>query len=181
MSRGFTRRLNPWYISIPSNPNLYSTKIIIKMRCKQLQAMFNTHYQPHNHPTTKSLWLCSSVYCRPPHQSRRIWLVAAATNQKQSLALSSFCEGNQLVTGHSQNVSNMIKDSRFKIALLLPLRHSIQYSHINIWNHRFILSTSTKIDHVKTSQHCTSVSKLLKVLMSFVGKLHTKHNGSSWD
>ena len=43
---------------------------------------FNTHYQPHCHPTTKSLWLCSSVYCRPPHQSRRIWLVAAATNQK---------------------------------------------------------------------------------------------------
>ena len=44
--------------------------------------MFNTHYQPHYHPITKILWLCSSVYCRPPHQSRRIWLVAAATNQK---------------------------------------------------------------------------------------------------
>ena len=43
---------------------------------------FNTHYQPHCHPTSKSLWLCSSVYCRPPHQSRRIWLVATATNQK---------------------------------------------------------------------------------------------------
>ena len=43
---------------------------------------FNTHYQSHCDPTTKSLWLCSSVYCRPPHQSRRIWLVAAATNQK---------------------------------------------------------------------------------------------------
>ena len=27
--------------------------------CKQC---FNTHYQPHCHPTTKSLWLCSSVY-----------------------------------------------------------------------------------------------------------------------
>ena len=51
------------------------------------------------------------------------------------------------------------------------------------WCHRgvSIRSTSTKIDHVITSQHCTSVSKLLKVLMSFVGKLHTKHNGSSWD
>ena len=34
---------------------------------------FNTHYQSHCHPTTKSLWLCSSVYCRPPHQSRRIY------------------------------------------------------------------------------------------------------------
>ena len=28
----FKSRLNPWYISIPSNPNLYSTKIIVKMR-----------------------------------------------------------------------------------------------------------------------------------------------------
>ena len=28
----FKSRLNPWYISIPSNPNLYSTKIIMKMR-----------------------------------------------------------------------------------------------------------------------------------------------------
>ena len=84
VSVGFTRRLNPWYISIPSNPNLYSTKIIIKMRW---QTMFNTLYQPHYHPTTKSLWLCSSVYCRPPHQSRRIWLVAAATNQKVLMQL----------------------------------------------------------------------------------------------
>ena len=67
--------------------------------------MFNTHYQPHYHPTTKSLWLCSSVYCRPPHQSRRIWLVAAATNQKDqtimmtswhgnSSGLLALCEGN---------------------------------------------------------------------------------------
>ena len=45
---------------------------------------FNTHYQSHCHPTTKSLWLCSSVYCRPPHQSRRIWWLAA-TNQKREL------------------------------------------------------------------------------------------------
>ena len=37
--------------------------------CKQC---FNTHYQPHYHPTTKSLWLCSNAYCGPPHPSRRI-------------------------------------------------------------------------------------------------------------
>ena len=52
---------------------------------------FNTHYQSHCHPTTKSLWLCSSVYCRPPHQSRRIWLVAAATNQKGLWLLNKKC------------------------------------------------------------------------------------------
>ena len=32
MSVCFKSRLNPWYIWIPSNPNLYSTKIIMKMR-----------------------------------------------------------------------------------------------------------------------------------------------------
>ena len=31
MSVWFKSRLNPWYIWIPSNPNLYSTKIIMKM------------------------------------------------------------------------------------------------------------------------------------------------------
>ena len=43
---------------------------------------FNAHYQPHCHPTTKSLWLCSSVHYGPPHQSRGIWLSAEADNQK---------------------------------------------------------------------------------------------------
>ena len=32
MSVWFKSHLNPWYIWIPSNPNLYSTKIIMKMR-----------------------------------------------------------------------------------------------------------------------------------------------------
>ena len=32
MSVWFKSRLNPWYIWIPNNPNLYSTKIIMKMR-----------------------------------------------------------------------------------------------------------------------------------------------------
>ena len=50
--------------------------------CKQF---FNAYYQPHCHPTTNSLWLCSSVHCEPPHQSRRIWLSAEADNQKDSL------------------------------------------------------------------------------------------------
>ena len=32
MSVWFKSRLNPWYIWIPSNPNLYSTKIIMEIR-----------------------------------------------------------------------------------------------------------------------------------------------------
>ena len=46
---------------------------------------FNTHYQPHCHPTTKSLWLCSSVYCGPPHPSRRI-MVGGRTRQPKTAA-----------------------------------------------------------------------------------------------
>ena len=57
---------------------------------------FNTHYQSHCHPTTKSLWLCSSVYCRPPHQSRRIWLVAAATNQKDARMCENYIMANDV-------------------------------------------------------------------------------------
>ena len=49
---------------------------------------FNAHYQPHCHPTTNSLWLCSSVHCGPPHQSRRIWLSAEADNQKHHRSTS---------------------------------------------------------------------------------------------
>ena len=51
----FKSRLKPWYISIPSNHNQYSTKIIMKItmanNCKQC---FNTHYQPHCHPLQKA-------------------------------------------------------------------------------------------------------------------------------
>ena len=53
--------------------------------CRQC---FYKHYQPHCHPTTESLWLCSSVYCGSPHQSRRIWLTTEATNQNEGLALA---------------------------------------------------------------------------------------------
>ena len=70
----FKSRLNPWYISIPSNLNLYSTKLLWKCDGKQLQAVsqcaLSAPLPPHY---TNSLWLCSSVHCGPPHQSRRIW------------------------------------------------------------------------------------------------------------
>ena len=53
--------------------------------CKQC---FNTHYQPHCHPTTKSLWLCSSVYWGPPHPSRRI-MVGGRSRQPKSREYAS--------------------------------------------------------------------------------------------
>ena len=48
--------------------------------CKQC---FNTHYEPHCHPTTKSVWLCSSVYCGPPHPSRRIMVGGRSRQPKR--------------------------------------------------------------------------------------------------
>ena len=38
MSVRFKSRLNPWYLSIPSNPNLYSTKIIMEMRWQTIES-----------------------------------------------------------------------------------------------------------------------------------------------
>ena len=103
MSVWFKSRLNPWYIWIPSNPNLvFNQNYYENAMANNSKQCFNTHYQSHCHPTTKSLWLCSSVYCRPPHQSRRIWLVAAATNQKYScpsLALAAICGKNKACSG----------------------------------------------------------------------------------
>ena len=68
MSVWFKIRLNPWYIWIPSNPNLYSTKFIMKMRWQTIASNVSIRTIS---PTTKSLWLCSSVYCGPQHPSRR--------------------------------------------------------------------------------------------------------------
>ena len=62
MSVWFKRCLNPWYIWIPSNPNLYWTKIIIKMRwqnnCKQCSICIISHTTT---PLPKS-YDCVAVY-----------------------------------------------------------------------------------------------------------------------
>ena len=62
--------------------------------CKQC---FNEHYQPHGHPTTNSLWLCSSVHCGPPHQSRRIWLSAVPLAVASIMAVTSHLDLFRLV------------------------------------------------------------------------------------
>ena len=67
--------------------------------CKQC---FNTHYQPHCHPTTKSLWLCSSVYCGPPHPSRRI-MVGGRSRQPKSTKIFIGCNfANQLTWNNTR-------------------------------------------------------------------------------
>ena len=91
------------------NQNYYENAMA--NNCKQC---LNTHYQPHCHPLPKSLWLCSSVFCGPPHQSRCIWLAAEAANPKSSkLRATGLCEGTSLVIvdfylqriGNAENVA----------------------------------------------------------------------------
>ena len=67
--------------------------------CKQC---FNTHYQPHCHPTTKSLWLCSSLYCGPPHPSRRI-MVGGRSRQPKSFT-SLFQDSTKRFLTHKQEL-----------------------------------------------------------------------------
>ena len=58
----FKSRLNPWYISIPSNPNLYSTKIIMKMRWQTIASNVS---MPTISPTATPLptaYDCVAVY-----------------------------------------------------------------------------------------------------------------------
>ena len=87
MSVWFKSRLNPWYIWIPSNPHLYSTKIIMKMRWQTISCNVSI---PHCHPTTKSLWLCSRVYCGPPHPSRRIMVGGRSRQPKKKGGVENY-------------------------------------------------------------------------------------------
>ena len=84
VSAWFKSRLNPLYISIPSNPNLYSAKIIMKMR---LQTIANSVSIRIISPTATPLpkaYDCVAVYiagrrtnivvygCRPKPPTKKI-------------------------------------------------------------------------------------------------------------
>ena len=97
---------------------------------------FNTHYQSHCHPTTKSLWLCSSVYCRPPHQSRRIWLVAAATNQKHTLLFDA--------THHSYHEYIIPQEISIRFTLsqrVYDIIKRLSYVKMTLWRHFYVIMT----------------------------------------
>ena len=62
MSVWFKSRLNPWYIWIPSNPNLYSTKIIMKMRWQTIASNVSIRtISPTTTPLPKA-YDCVAVY-----------------------------------------------------------------------------------------------------------------------
>ena len=120
---------------------------------------FNTHYQSHCHPTTKSLWLCSSVYCRPQHQSRRIWLVAAATNQKWlchnciALYVQIYLALHEFIYPYSENCNNSLIVS--VTVKQVMSKSSINYYKLSVNGmHGLLRFTVVKIVlHWKHSQH----------------------------
>ena len=76
----FKSRLNPWYISIPSNPNVYSTKIIMKMRWQTIASSVS---MPTISPTATPLptaYDCVAVYIA----GRRTNLVVYGSRQPKT-------------------------------------------------------------------------------------------------
>ena len=62
MSVWFQSCLNPWYIWIPSNPNMYSTKIIMKMRWQTIASIVSIRtISPTATPLPKT-YDCVAVY-----------------------------------------------------------------------------------------------------------------------
>ena len=80
MSVWFKNRLNPWYIWIPSNPNLYSTKIIMKMRWQTIASNVSIRtISPTATPLPKA-YDCVAVYIA----GRRTSLVVYGWHQPTS-------------------------------------------------------------------------------------------------
>ena len=109
-------------------------KITMTNSCKQY---FNTHYQPHCHPTTKSLWLCSGVYCGPPHQSRRIWLAAKAANQKANNNYNhTFTYALFTQMGYTHR--KWTQQNQLDIIYIIYISYASYISYIYIINHMYI-------------------------------------------
>ena len=81
----FKSRLNPWYISIPSNPNLYSTKIIMKMRWQTIASSVSMRTISPTATPLPTAYDCVAVYiagrrtnlvvygCRPKPTTKKRW------------------------------------------------------------------------------------------------------------
>ena len=87
----FKSRLNPWYISIPSNPNLYSITIIMKMRWQTIASSVSMRTISPTATPLPTAYDCVAVYiagrrinlvvygCRPQPTTKkrlRIWQIA---------------------------------------------------------------------------------------------------------
>ena len=90
MSVWFKSRLNPWYIWIPSNPNLYSTKIIMKMRWQTIASNVSIRtISPSATPLPKA-YDCVAVYIAGRRTSLVVygWWPQPPTKKKKPFTLA---------------------------------------------------------------------------------------------
>ena len=105
MSVWFQSCLNPWYIWIPSNPNLYSTKIIMKMRWQTIASIVSIRtISPTATPLPKT-YDCVAVYIA----GRRTSLVVYGWWPQPPTKKNNYCRIHHLWIRQSVlNVDNVI-------------------------------------------------------------------------
>ena len=84
---------------------------VIATNCKQC---FITHYQPHCHPTTKSLWLCSSVYSAAAQISS--YMVVGRSHQPTSAGTGKLAIPVWLTYRHSMS---------YRLQILTTIHHDL--------------------------------------------------------
>ena len=97
---GLKKRLNPRYISIPSNPNLYSNKIIMKTWLQPIANIISFRTISPNATPLPKAYDCVVVFIRPLHKSGRIWLSAEAANRN---SLSNYITSDQKIAIHGND------------------------------------------------------------------------------
>ena len=94
MSVWFKSCLNPWYIWIPSNPNLYSTKIIMKMRWQTIASNVSIRtISPTATPLPKT-YDCVAVYIAGRRTSLVVYGWWPQPPTKKSNLVKSQCHGS---------------------------------------------------------------------------------------
>ena len=134
----FKSRLNPWYISIPSNPNLYSTKIIMKMRWQTIASSVSMRTISSTATPLPTAYDCVAVYIA----GRRTNLVVygcwpkPTTNKKKH-----FCE----IHTHEFNINKVYTWSIMQSRDLMGL----MYYSSKSWSESVNIYLSTKVNKQK--------------------------------
>ena len=124
MSVWFKSRLNPWYIWIPSNPNLYSTKIIMKIRWQTIASNVSIRtISPTATPLPKA-YDCVAVYIAGRRTSLVVygwWPQPPTKNEIRLKKLYSMCH-NRIRNQKMRNIRRgMQKQVPMTISYFMPL------------------------------------------------------------
>ena len=144
MSVWFKSRLNPWYIWIPSNPNLYSTKIIMKMRWQTIASNVSIRtISPTATPLPKA-YDCVAVYIAGRRTSLVVygWWPQPPTNKP--IWLHTQALATQKPGAHCPASRTTLVATRFRVAVICPIiqvPHCIRVFFYFVWfvfiNHIF--------------------------------------------